>query len=351
VLDLVSHLDKNIYKSEVLSFTKGEMVDRLSEMGIPCYVIPTTKPFDFSCWGKVKKLIQSKDYHIIHAHGTRACSNTFWAAGQLKLPLIYTVHGWSFHPDQQNLIRFLRKSGEKVLVKRTQKNITVSKSNQQQGIDELGLPNSVVIHNGVNLNKFDPAKEYHLKRSDFGLKEDDIVVGFMARLTHQKDPVTLIRAAAIAAPKAPKLKFILVGNGDLDDEVREERQKLGMEDRVVLEDFRTDVPDVLSLIDIYCLPSLWEGLPIGVIEAMAMQKAVIATPVNGTKELIEDGINGLLIPEKKPDMLAKAFLKLYENPELIKKYGEASVIKVKESFNVQAMAHKVSEVYQNVLSS
>ncbi len=349
VLDLVSQLDQARFQSEVLSFTDGEMVDRLRKLDIPCHIIPTTKPFDFFCWGKVKELLKEGEFNLVHAHGTRACSNTFWAANRLNIPLIYTVHGWSFHQGQSALVKMLRKSGERILVRKTKKNITVSESNRQQGIQELGMPNSTVIYNGVNLHKFDPVKDYSLKREDFGLHRDDIVVGFLARLTFQKDPITLLRAAAVSCPQAERLKFLVVGNGELDEEVKTERQKLGLESNVILEDFRTDVPDILKLLDIYCLPSLWEGLPIGVIEAMAMQKAIVATPVDGTKELIEHESEGLLVPAKDPRKLADAFLKLYQQPNLIKNYGSKARKKAGELFNVEVMGQKVSGVYEEVL--
>ena len=96
VLDLVTHLDDR-FTSEVLAFTHGEMVDRLSQMGVTCHVIETERPFDVRVWGKTRRLMQERGIQVVHAHGTRACSNSFWGAQKLDLPLLYTIHGWSFH--------------------------------------------------------------------------------------------------------------------------------------------------------------------------------------------------------------------------------------------------------------
>ena len=155
LLSLVENLDKSRYEPVVLSFTDGPMIDRLKQMNIPVHVIPTTRPFDITKWRTVKKFIEEQKVSLVHAHGTRAASNVLQAAQSLKLPLIYTIHGWSFHPDQQPLVRRIRILGEKYLTSRSSLNISVSASNQQTGKDEMGKGfNSVVVNNGIDLRKF-----------------------------------------------------------------------------------------------------------------------------------------------------------------------------------------------------
>src|SRR5690242_14923792 len=104
VLELVQGFKKSRVTPTVLSFTPGEMIDRLQELGVETHVIETTTPFDVRVWPKVKKLFKALAPDIIHAHGTRAASNTFWPARQLGLPLLYTIHGWSFHQGQGKIV-------------------------------------------------------------------------------------------------------------------------------------------------------------------------------------------------------------------------------------------------------
>src|SRR3954467_11421580 len=104
LLSLVEHLDKDRFEPVVLSFTDGPMINRLKEMDIPVHIIPTTKPFDFTKWKEVKRLLQKEKVQLVHAHGTRANSNVLWAARSLCIPVIYTIHGWSFHPDQGKIV-------------------------------------------------------------------------------------------------------------------------------------------------------------------------------------------------------------------------------------------------------
>lgn len=133
LLSLVSNLDRSKFDPVVLSFTDGPMVDRLRELNIDTQVIYTEKPFDISKWKIVKEYLRQQSIDLVHAHGTRASSNVLWAARSLKIPVIYTIHGWSFHQDQSLLVRTVRVLGEKFLTRRSALNISVSKSNQESG--------------------------------------------------------------------------------------------------------------------------------------------------------------------------------------------------------------------------
>lgn len=348
VLDLVAHLDDR-FNSEVLAFTQGEMVDRLSEMGVPCHVIETERPFDIRVWGKAKKLMQERGVQVVHAHGTRACSNSFWGARQLGLPLLYTIHGWSFHPDQMAALRFMRLRGERFLVHRTDQNISVSKSNNQDGIRLLKMPNSQVVTNAVDTVRFDPKKAAVLRKEDLGIPSDKLLVGFLARLTKQKDPLSFIRAAAEVLRSHGDVHFALVGGGELETDCRNLAATLGVTQNLHFVGFRTDVPDVLKTFDVYCLPSLWEGLPIGILEAMTMKKAVVATPVDGTKEIIEDQVSGLLFPEHDHVSMANCIRRLADDPTLRAKLGQEARKVIDSSFSIDQMSRKIADLYFGVL--
>lgn len=350
VLDLVSNLDKDKFTSEVLSFTDGEMISRLKKLDIPCHVIPTTKPFDFSVWARVKKVMTENNFDLVHAHGTRACSNSFSAANKLGLPLAYTIHGWSFHQDQSALVRNIRELSEKFLVRKTSRNISVSESNNNDGIERLGMPNSQIVNYGVNLEKFNATGKYDLSKEDLGLPQDKILVGMVVRLTIQKDPLTFLKAAKLALKESHNLHFVVVGGGVLEAKCRAYVSENNLNEHITFVGFRTDVPAILNLIDIYCLPSLWEGLPIGVLEAMAMAKAIVATPVDGTKEVIKHDISGLLFPEYDSQKMAACILDLANNSSKRKKVGENALAKINESFTVGRMADEIGDLYIQLLN-
>jgi glycosyltransferase involved in cell wall biosynthesis len=143
----------------------------------------------------------------------------------------------------------------------------------------------------------------------------------------------------------------MVGNGDLLDATKKMASDLGVTDQIVFSSFRSDMPDILKAIDIYCLPSLWEGMPIGMLEAMAMGKACIASSVDGTIELVNDGINGLLINTKDPDTLAKQIINLHLHPERRLALGNNAKEYVSKNFSLAEMVLKIENLYSSVFRS
>jgi glycosyltransferase involved in cell wall biosynthesis len=348
VLDLVAQLDKEVYEPVVLSFTDGPMITRLHNMGIKTHVIATERPFDFLKWRKVKKILEAEQVDILHAHGTRALSNTFWAAKALELPIIYTVHGWSFHADQSPLIKRYRTLGEQFLVSKADVTVCVSENNLEEGQQHFDISRAKVIKNGINLNKFNSGNTYKDIRAELGIAKDTILVGYIARITVQKDPITLLKAIA-AVPADVNLHFLLVGEGDLREEALRIASELNIMPRVKFIDFRQDVPAILNAIDIYCLPSLWEGLPIGLLEAMAMGKAIVATAIDGTKEVVNHMENGLLIPPMAADKLTEALILLARDESLRNSLSSKAQQTIQENFNLEHMTREVEILYQKVL--
>jgi len=345
VLDLIATIDKSRFEPIVLSFTDGPMIKRARDLGVEAHVMHTETPYDIRIWGKVKQFMIDHKIDIVHAHGTRANSNVFWAAKKLGLPLIYTVHGWSFHQNQNALVKMLRIKSESYLTKKADVTITVSHSNQKDGIDLFGMNNSQVVNHGIDTEKYNPTKNYPDIRNELGIPENKTVVGFLVRMTIQKDPFTLIRAIRKVKDQTTDIVFLLMGNGELLDEAKALVKKLDIEDMVVWSVFRQDMPNVLNVIDIYTLPSLWEGLPIGLLEAMAMAKPIVATGVDGTKEVVKEGINGKLIECGDAEGLANAFIELYQDKAKMAEYGKKSREIILNTFAIDRMCREVEAIY------
>lgn len=350
LLNLVENLDPTKYEPIVLSFTDGPMIERLNEMQIPTHIIHSTRAFDIRVWDKVKEFLIKEKIDIIHAHGSRANSNLNLVARKLNIPLVYTIHGWSFHDDQSFLKKRLRIMGEKWLTKNSTVNISVSANNRDSFKEFMPSFKSQIVYYGIDENKFDPLKYDNRLRNSFGYKEDDIVVLFIARFTSHKQPLTLIKAFAKALPHLPKLQLLMVGEGDQKEEGLKLVSELKINDNIKFLPFRQDVPNLLAAADIFVLPSLWEGLPIGLLEAMRMGKAIIASEVDGTKEVLKNEENGLLIPVANlEEDLAKALVNLGGNKTLQSIYGNAACENVKHSFNVKKMTRNIEEIYEKLV--
>jgi glycosyltransferase involved in cell wall biosynthesis len=350
LLSLVENMDRTRFDPIVLSFTEGPMVDRLRSMGIKTRVIHTEKPFDLSKWGEVKQFLQEEGVELVHAHGTRACSNTIRAARSLGIPVIYTVHGWSFHPDQSVLTRTLRIMGERYLTSRAAVNISVSASNRQTGTDRIKNFRSLVINNGIDRRKFNPERAVRDIRAELSIPEDALLFLFLARFTSHKQPLALIDAFREALPQLPGAHLLLVGDGDQKAGAVETVNAAGLSGKIHFQPFRQDVPDVLAAADVFVLPSLWEGLPIGLLEAMAMGKAVIATDVDGTREVVKDGQNGLLIEPGNITVLADALQSLGRDEGRRKEFGRRALETVRTRFDATGMTREIERVYLRVLN-
>jgi glycosyltransferase involved in cell wall biosynthesis len=350
LLSLSENLNKNIFEPVVLSFTDGPMIGLLRKMNIDTTIIYTEKPFNIFIWKKVRAFIKEKKIDLIHAHGTRANSNVYWAAQSLKIPLIYSIHGWSFHDNQKSLIKKIRIFSEKFLTSKSIINISVSESNKQTGIKNIKSFSSVVVNNGIDQEKFNPAKAFKNVRKELGIKEQQIVLLFIARFTSHKQPLTLIHAFSIVLKKMPDLQLLMVGEGDEKEAALQLAKELSIEKNIIFEPFRQDVPDILNAADIFILPSLWEGLPIGLLEAMSMGKAVIASNVDGTCEIIKDEHNGCLIAlNNLQNELAKKIILLANDSELRQQYGSKAMETVKNRFNAATMTKQIEDIYTSLL--
>ncbi len=352
LLSLVENLDKTKFDPVVLSFTPGPMMEQMGAMGISNHVILTEKPFDIRKWAQVKRFLREQHIDIIHAHGTRANSNIVWAARSLGIPVIYTIHGWSFHPDQAYLVRNLRILGEKYLTRKAYKNISVSQANQEEGRRYIKEFDSTLVENGIDQKKFNPDNKYQDIKLELGIPGNKTIVLFLARLTKQKQPLAMVQAFGKAVEGNSNLHLLMVGDGELREEVEALIDQLQLRENVTLQRFRQDVPDILFSADIYVLPSLWEGLPIGLLEAMAMEKAIIASNVDGTADVVKHRESALLInTENLIEELTSGILDLGSDEIKRKELGKNALATVRRKFDVKNMTKRIEDIYIEVFNA
>ncbi|MEP7263110.1 MAG: glycosyltransferase [Bacteroidota bacterium] len=349
VLDLVSNINRDEFEPVVLSFTDGPMVERLRDVHINTYVVETLKPFNLATFNNVQAIMRSENIDILHAHGTRALSNTLFPAKALGLPIIYTVHGWSFHQDQNFPVKKVRELSEKFLTSNVDLTISVSNSNQNDDISKFNMQRSKVVNYGVDMLRYNPNRMLKDISKELGIEAGKTTVGFIVRMTAQKDPFTMVRAVAYVKKLCKDIQFIFVGDGDLKEATLELAQELDVMDMIKFHSFRQDIPEVLKAIDIYCLPSLWEGLPIGMLEAMAMRKTIIATPVDGTREAIKNDFNGILVPCRDHEQLALSILRLHFNPELQEELSGRAYDTARKTFDLKTMVANNENIYRSMM--
>jgi glycosyltransferase involved in cell wall biosynthesis len=174
------------------------------------------------------------------------------------------------------------------------------------------------------------------------------VVGFVGRLTPQKDPVAFVRTLATLRASRPDVQGLVVGDGPLRSTVEDVARALGVTCRFVGE--RDDVTALFALVDVFLLTSVSEGFPFVVLEAMAMERPVVATAVNGVPEIVEDGVTGVLVARGDVDGMARALLGMLASPGAARAMGRAGRRRVAERFTARRMADETQALYLRLLS-
>ena len=350
LLGLVENLDRSKYEPIVLAFTDGPMVERLRNQNITTHVIYTETPFDVRVWPKVSELVEKEKIDIVHAHGTRAMSNMFKSAIKKNKPLVYTCHAWSFHIDQNPVVKKLRILSEKYLTAKASVNICGALANRDEARKLFGSFDAEIIYNSVDEKKFNPYGSFENLRPGFGVYDNEILIASIARFTLQKQPLVLLAAFADLCKTVFNAKLLMVGDGEQKDAALNLVKKLGIEDKVIFRPFTQNVPDVLANVDIFVLPSLWEAFPIALLEALSMGKATLATAVDGTPEMVKHMQNGYLIdPTSLQENITKGLLELCLNNTLRIQLGMNAIDTVYKKYQVTKLADKNEAIYDKLV--
>lgn len=343
--NLVTNLDKSKFEPVVLSFSSGAMVNALRKADIKTYIIKTERPFDFTIYSKVKRIMERECIDLLHIHGTRAGSNTLMQALKMNLTSMYTVHGWSFHSGISKLALTIRRLSEKFLLKKADLIICGSQSDLSTGKSLSSDSSFKLIYNSINTELYDPNSDAKNLREEFGFSTNDVIILFIARLTYQKDPLTFVNAAKIVLDKIPDAKFLIIGEGELRKDCTDLSTTLGIYGKIKFLPFRQDVKNVLFSTDIYVLPSLWEVVPLALLEAMSMKKACIATNIKGTNEALKDGYNGLMFGPGNFVELADKIIDLIKDKDLRLKLGNNARETVVKQFDLKKLVSENEQVY------
>jgi len=230
--------------------------------------------------------------------------------------------------------------------------IAVCEGARQAEIERTGVsPDKVVtVYNGVDLPFVVPDPQAVARmRCAFGVPAQGLLVGAVGRLHPQKGFANLLVAVARVRERLPAIRLLLVGDGALRRELVARAEALGLAEVVTFAGSRGDVPEILAALDLFVLPSLWEGLPNAVLEAMAAGLPVVATAAGGTPELVVDGETGLLVPPGDVTALEEAIERLLRDPGLRRKMGEAGRKRVEGHFTIKQTVAQTVALYETLL--
>jgi len=305
---------------------------------------------DLKTFWKLYSLMKKKSFDIVHCHSSKAGVLGRLAARLAAVPKIFfTVHGWGINKYQSQPARFFYTWAERLAGAVSTRVICVSESDLLKGrnLRLVAHDKLYVIYNGVT----DSQKKGGALRGELNIKKEDIIIGTVARLAQQKDPLFLLELAEwmIKHPKNDlsevRIYFVFIGDGPLKAECEKFVIRKGLDERVFLLGAREDAVELVRDFDVFALFSRWEGLPLTIIEAMLAGVPVVATDVGGVDELVVDGETGFLIRGLDPEAAERALLKLLADGELRRRLGEAGRKRAREKFSLEEMVRRYRELY------
>ena len=342
---------KELLKSDKLSLEvcfgmgEGTIAEQIQKRGIRTYCLGMRNGLDLLNATKLIRVIRQGDYDIIHSHGSQLLLSLMIALAR-PFVTILTEHGSIMVKEQgrKKLERYFHIWMSRYVdcytaVSQAIKQMLMAKHHVSSGKIR-------VIYNATDLDRFCPlAVSLIEQRKKLEIPSDSAVIGTVSRLVPEHGIDHFILAASRILKHYPSCLFMIVGNGEIRSELEEQTKKLRISDKVIFLGKREDVPELLSVMDVFVVPSVREALSVAAIEAMAMEKPIVAYAVGGIPEVVVHKETGLLIERRAPELLAEGIVSLLKDRDERIKMSKAGRKRVTEHFNIQKIAKQYMNLY------
>ena len=347
VLNLARGLTSRGHKVLVGS-SGGDWVTRLEEYNIRHIYLPIkTKsiisPKLLLAYFILKKVIKKERIDIIHSQTRVSSVLASWLSQKMSVAFVSTAHGF-----------YRRRWGRKIFPGWGRIVIAISKAVKQHLIDDFGFSEARIrlVHNGIDITGYgirDTGYDRDVVRKKFGLKAGP-VVGIIARLSEVKGHKYLIKAMKIVIEEIPDAQLLSIGDGKIKKDLEALASSLKLAEEVIFVPAVSDTSEALSIMDVFAMPSLQEGLGLSIMEAMLAQVPVVASSVGGIPCLIEDNETGILVKPKDAGAIASAIIDLLKNKEMALKLSSQARELILSDFSLEKMAQETERVYQQCLN-
>ena len=305
---------------------------------------------DLKATKAVRKLIKKYNPDIVYAHSSKAGAIARVADIGLRNRCVYNPHGWAFNMRCSAKKKAIYTMIEKIAAPFCDKIICISDAEKQSALDKKICKEDKlqVIFNGVDIEAYENGAHGAVKRQDMNIPEDAFVVGMVGRISQQKAPDVFIKMAKQVKDEVPNAHFIIVGNGNQEDEIRKYAKDNGFSDSLHITGWVDDPMSYVELFDVACLLSRWEGFGLVLPEYMMARKPIVASRVDAIPNIICDGENGLLVGMDDVVGASTAVLKLYLNNNLKSKLIDEGLKTVYKKFDVQRMTRETEKLFEEV---
>jgi len=343
----LEHIDRSIFAPQVAVLHNGQtpIASQIRSLGIPVVDLKMDPKIRLDRIYSLYRLIKQERFAIVHNWLFHANIMGRLTGSCAKVPVIISSrHNVDIGGNLRELIN-------RMTAPLDDHSIAVCQYVRSIELARARIPANKVttIYNGVALDLFqhpDHIRTHQIKQ-ELGITDDALIIGCIGRLHPQKGYPQLLQALKDVKDKIPGVHLLIIGTGELDSQLKSMAHKLGLSKSVTFAGSRTDIPAILNCLDLFVLPSLWEGHPLVVLEAMAAGLPVVATQVGGTPEVVQNGETGLLVEPKDISQLASAMITLLQNPSLRKEMGIAGKKRVR-LFSIENMTQKTESLYMKL---
>jgi glycosyltransferase involved in cell wall biosynthesis len=338
VFGLLTYLAGKGHQNHLSTHPHGKLCEQSRVLPIRAFPLTVRNELDVRAVPKLRRLIRYEKYDIVHFHTKRAHALSLWLPHGVNRPR-YIVTRRMDYPQARNwYTRCLYNTSVDAVIAISG---PIADVLIKAGVDANRIR---IIHSGIDSSRF--AASGYEQTSHAGAP----IIGTVSHLEQRKGHRYLLEAAQLLKGQGYAFKLTFAGHGSLQQQLEEMSQSLGLAQEVSFLGFVSDVPKFLAGLDIFVLPSLYEGLGVAALEAMAAGKAVVASRVGGLSELIKESETGLLVPPGNAQELAAAIAKLLQDKNLRSVFEQKAAARVRDEFTMQQMAKKTEDCYYETLS-
>ena len=304
---------------------------------------------DFKAIRAIHHYIKQIKPDIIYAHSSKAGALARIADLGIKNKVIYNPHGWAFNMQQSTKKKEMYKWVEKILAHFCDKIVCISDAERESALREkICKPSKLqVIYNGIDLEEIE--KTTPMSRDKLGIPEDAFVVGMVGRISKQKAPDTFVKAAKLIKEKIPNAFFLMVGDGELRDQVESLINQYDLGSSFLITGWVDNPTSYMKIMDVGMLLSRWEGFGLVLPEYMACGVPIIATNVDGIPNIVKNGVNGMLVDKNDYHEAADAVDGLFEQPDLTSSLVKTADNIVKTKFDGKRVAQNSEQLYKELI--
>jgi glycosyltransferase involved in cell wall biosynthesis len=343
---LTAALNQDQFRIIVGLFRPGWLQAECEAFGVRTSVMPLAGRFNLQWFRTCLRLLHRERVALIHAHEFSAILCGWIVAKLAGVPLVATVHGKNYFWEK------LRRRIAYRLVSRQGTMVVVSQDLKRFVCDKVGVAEKrvEVICNGVAPAQTVTDEEAQKCKADLGILGCYPLLGVVGSLYPVKGHRFLLEAMPEILRRWPKARLLVIGRGELEVALKEQVEQLAIGANVHFLGMRQDVPKLLSVLDVFVLPSLSEGLSLALLEAMSYGKPVVATLVGGNPELIDHGRSGFLVQPEDARDLAANLVKLLSDPGMMRQFGRQAAERVRQHFSMGQMVDRYRDLYARSLS-